>query len=245
MLIDFQSGKNQDVANAKIKITSEDIRCNQMDEIFSFTTQVLPKLYYEKQLIEDGCQFDTLPEDELEREELVEESIDHIHLLEKKYVQRYKDANAMLYTIVCLRQIVKKIFEATYNYDKMIEEIVGKYGNKNDKSLLIQCIKNISCKNTSMGKEDYYQIIKNCCYNEIIEKINNNDKEMVSKLKLQNDNELNDLMLQYRESIENKCGMDYEIIVNELDLYQEINNYYILCFTECFELFKKFNMQIL
>jgi Lhr-like helicase len=239
------TGNNENIVNAKNEIKSELINCTGEDEILNFTTKVLPKLCYEKELI-----MDIIYEKCSNREVTDDDVGDEIMIFHgENCAERYRKANAWLYKIICIRQERKKLCTAINDIDSMIDRVFKKFEKECDISILKQYIKefcmkdinNNNCDDISMFKQ---RIIEYCNEN-VNNELQTKNSKIHAELEIENDEELYKLMKKHQKCIEKELKLDYEEYVEGMDLFVEVNNYYISCFTACNDIYKEFNISVL
>jgi hypothetical protein len=234
MLIDFQSGKNRDVANAKKGYTLNSIDCDREKKLLNFTTKVLPKLCFKKQLIEDGMNFQLLSnENEIDTEAEFEKELKN-HYYEN-CDDRYRKANKWLYEILKIRQLIINMFEVTDSVDTMINNFCIEYGVKENMSDFIESIQNEWIKS---NRDNQY-------FDSNFEKkliTENNDLQLKTYIK--NDKKLCNCISMYKELLGYESENEYDLYASNIDMLKEVNSYYGSCFVACHDLYKKFDVLV-
>jgi hypothetical protein len=240
------TGNNENIVNAKNVLKSELINCTGEDKILKFTAKVLPKLCYEKELIEDIIYFGNRSDKEITDDD-VEDEIMRFH--GEECAERYKKANAWLYKIQCIRQERKKLCTVINDIDNMIERVFKNFEKECDISIFKQCIKEFCMKDINNNNCDDISMFKQRIIEYCNENVNNELQTKSSKihaeLEIENDEELFKLMKKHQKYIEKELKLDYGEFVVFMDLFVEVNNYYISCFTACNDIYKEFNISVL
>ena len=242
----FQTGNKEIITNIKNVLKSELISCTGKDEIFNFTTKVLPKLCYEKELIEDIIYFGNRSDKEVTDDD-VKKEIMRVH--GKDCAERYRKANAWLYKIKCIRQERKKLFTVINEIDNMIDSIFKNFEKDCDLSIFKQCIKEFCikdinkniCEDISMFK----QKIIDYCIENVNKELQQENSKIHAELEIENDKELYKLLQVHQQCKETEFELDYGEFVVSMDLFEEVNNYYISCFTACNDIYREFNISVL
>ena len=220
------TGNNENIANAKNVLKSELISCTGEDEILNFTTKVLPKLCFEKKLIEDHFFLDR--SDIEVTDDVVADEIKRYY--DEECAERYLKANEWLYKIKCIHQERKKIFTVTNGIYNMIDTFFMNYENESDLSIFKQCIKDFCIKDINKNSiSKFKQRIIDYCIEEANKNIKNSKNH--AELEIENDEELYKLMQEYLQCKETEFEMDYEEYVEDINPIEEANNYYISCFS--------------